>query len=48
MTNQDATDFINDLLLNKKFTGNYAKELAELAYSKGSLDNITTLVYLLK
>lgn len=47
MTNQDAVDFVNDLLMNKKFKGNYAKELAEHAYAKGSLDNITTVVYLL-
>ncbi len=47
MTNQDAVDLVNDLLMNKKFKGNYAKELAETAYKKGSLDNITAVVYLL-
>lgn len=46
LSNQDAVDYINTLLTTKKFKGNYAKELAELAYKKGSLDNITTLVYL--
>ena len=47
MTNQDAVDLVNELLMNKKFKGNYAKELAETAYKKGSLDNITAVVYLL-
>ena len=47
LTNQDAVDFINELTL-KKFKGNYAKELAELALNKGSLDNITVMVYMLK
>lgn len=47
MTNQDVVDFINELISNKKFKGNYAKELAEEAYKKGSLDNITTVIYLL-
>ena len=47
MQNQDAVDFINEKLLDKKFKGNYAKELAELAYNKGSLDNITVMVYML-
>ena len=47
MSNQDAVDFVNELLMNKKFKGNYAKELSEYAYEKGSLDNITAVVYLL-
>jgi serine/threonine protein phosphatase PrpC len=47
LNNQDAVDFINNLLLDKKFKGNYAKELTEHAYNKGSLDNITAIVYLL-
>jgi serine/threonine protein phosphatase PrpC len=47
MTNQDVVDFINELLSNKKFKGNYAKLLAEEALNKGSMDNITTVVYLL-
>jgi len=45
MTNQDAVDFVNELLINKKFKGNYAKELAENAYNRGSLDNVTTVIY---
>jgi len=50
LSNQDAIDFINDLLINKKFKGNYskeyyAKELAEHAINKGSLDNITVIIY---
>jgi len=47
MTNQDVVDYINELSSNKKFKGNYAKELAEYALAKGSLDNITTIVYML-
>ena len=47
LSNQDVTDFINSLLLNKKFNGNFAKELAEYGLRKGSLDNITVLVYFL-
>ena len=47
LSNQDAVDFINDLLLNPKFNGNYAKELAEYGFNKGSMDNITVLVYML-
>ena len=47
ISNQDAVDYINELLLNKKFNGNYAKQLAEHAYNKGSLDNISVIVYLL-
>ena len=37
-------DFINSLILNNKKC-NYAKELAEHALNKGSLDNITVIVY---
>lgn len=48
LSNQDAVDFVNELLMNKKFKGNYAKELAEHAIKKGSLDNVTTVVYLLE
>jgi protein phosphatase 2C family protein 2/3 len=47
LSNQDVVDFINELLLNTKYKGNYAKDLAEYAYNKGSTDNITTIVYLL-
>lgn len=43
LSNQDAIDFIIPLI-NKKFNGNYAKELAEYAYKKGSMDNITAIV----
>ncbi len=46
MNNQDAVDFINELKMSK-FKGNYAKELAKHAYDKGSLDNITIIVYIL-
>jgi serine/threonine protein phosphatase PrpC len=47
MSNQDAIDYINELQMNLKYKGNYAKDLAELAYQKGSLDNITVVVYML-
>ena len=46
LSNQDAVDFVNELIKNK-FKGNYAKELAEYAFKKGSLDNITTIVHML-
>lgn len=46
LSNQDITDYIINLK-NNNFTGNYAKELAEYAYEKGSLDNITTIIYFL-
>jgi serine/threonine protein phosphatase PrpC len=48
LSNQDAVDFVNNLLLNKKFHGNFSKELAEHGLSKGSLDNITVLIYMLE
>ena len=44
LNNQDAVDFVLDLV-NKKFKGNYAKALCEHALEKGSLDNITCIVY---
>ena len=44
LSNQDAVDFILDLQ-SKKFQGNYAKALSEHAYNKGSMDNITVLIY---
>jgi serine/threonine protein phosphatase PrpC len=46
ISNQDAVDYINELS-NNNFKGNYAKELATCAYKKGSLDNITVIVYLI-
>jgi serine/threonine protein phosphatase PrpC len=45
ISNQDAIDFVKNLF-NQKFTGNIAKELAEYAYYRGSLDNITILLYI--
>ena len=45
LSNQDAIEYVNQLLLDKKFKGNYSKELAEHAINKGSLDNITVIVY---
>jgi serine/threonine protein phosphatase PrpC len=48
LSNQDVVDFVNELRGNKKFKGNYAKELAEHAINKGSLDNVTVIVYMLE
>jgi serine/threonine protein phosphatase PrpC len=47
MNNQDAVEFVNEKLMDKKFKGNYAKELAEYALIKGSLDNVTVMIYML-
>lgn len=44
LSNQDVVDFINELV-NKNFKGNYSKELAEYAIHKGSLDNVSAIVY---
>lgn len=51
VNNQDAIDFIQNLIDNKKldksFNCNYAEELCNYAYNNGSLDNITVIVYFL-
>lgn len=47
ISNQDAIDYINNLLIDKKFNGNYAKKIAEYALEKGSLDNITVIIQFL-
>lgn len=47
LNNQDAVDFVLDLM-SKNFKGNYAKALCDHAYAKGSLDNITCIVYFIK
>jgi serine/threonine protein phosphatase PrpC len=44
LSNQDVVDYMNSMI-NKKFKGNYAKELAEHAINKGSLDNVTVMIY---
>ena len=44
LSNQDAVDFILDLE-TKNYKGNYAKVLAEYALEKGSMDNVTVIVY---
>jgi serine/threonine protein phosphatase PrpC len=44
LNNQEIVDYINELVHNN-FKGNYAKELAEYAYNKGSLDNISIVIY---
>ena len=44
LSNQDAVDFILDLE-TQKYKGNYAKVLAEYALEKGSMDNVTVIVY---
>jgi serine/threonine protein phosphatase PrpC len=47
LSNQQVGDYINKLLNDPKYKGNYAKDLVEYAYMKGSLDNISCIVYLL-
>jgi len=44
VSNQEAVNFINTLF-NKQFTGNYAKEISEYAIKKGSMDNVSAIVY---
>lgn len=46
LSNQDIVDYVNELI-NNKFNGNYAKLLSEYAYNKGSMDNITCVIYFL-
>ena len=46
MKNQQVVDFINNLI-NSGEKCNYAKKLAEYALIKGSLDNVTVMIYLL-
>jgi serine/threonine protein phosphatase PrpC len=48
LSNQDAVDYVNSLLLNGSYRGNIAKDLAEYAYCNHSSDNITIIVYLLE
>ena len=48
LSNQDVVDYVNELLMNKKYKGNIAKDLANYAFEKKSMDNITVLVYLLE
>ena len=38
-------EYINQLISDKKFKGNYAKSLAEYALEKGSLDNIIGIFF---
>ena len=47
LNNQDAVDFILDLE-TRNYKGNYAKALAEYALDKGSMDNITVIIYYFK
>ena len=46
VNNQQVVDFINKLIKNNDKC-NYAKKLAEYAIEKGSLDNVTIIIYLL-
>lgn len=43
LSNQDVIEYINEMQYNK-YTGNYAKSLAEYALDKGSLDNISVII----
>jgi serine/threonine protein phosphatase PrpC len=45
LSNQDVVDFVLDLQI-KNYKGNFAKALCNYAYKKGSLDNITCVVYI--
>ena len=45
LSNQEVVNYVLSLII-ENYKGNYAKMLAELAYKKGSLDNITVIVYL--
>ena len=47
VSNQDAVEYVNSLLINTNYKGNLAKDLADYAYEKKSMDNITVLVYIL-
>ena len=44
LSNQDVIDFINKIK-KEGFKGNYSKALAEYAIIKGSLDNVSVIVY---
>lgn len=44
LSNQEAVEFIRDLQF-KGYTGNFAKELANYGLNRGSLDNITVIIY---
>jgi serine/threonine protein phosphatase PrpC len=44
VSNQDAVDFVQDLI-NKNYKGNPSKALCEYALTKGSMDNVTTIIY---
>lgn len=44
LTNQEAVDFILELLLPGNYKGNISKDLVYHAYKKGSMDNITAIV----
>lgn len=48
LSNQEAIDFVINLLSDKSYTGNYAKDLSIYAYNKGSSDNITIIIYMLQ
>jgi len=44
LSNQDIVNFINTLIIYN-YDKNYAQALAQYAYDKGSLDNITIIIY---
>jgi serine/threonine protein phosphatase PrpC len=46
LSNQKAVDYVNKLI-NKRYSGNIAKALAEHAYNIGSYDNVTAVVMFL-
>ena len=46
LSNRKVISYVNSLI-SKKYTGNYAKKLAEKAIKEGSTDNVTTVILFL-
>ena len=46
LSNKNAVSYVNSLI-KKKYTGNYAKKLAEKAIKEGSTDNVTAVILFL-
>jgi len=46
LSNSKVISYVNSLI-SKKYTGNYAKKLAEKAIKEGSTDNVTTVILFL-
>lgn len=48
LSNQEVVEFINELKHDCKFNGNFAKNLAEFAIERGSLDNVSVVILFFK